>query len=63
VYTVLPGPKIVMATMPQDLDEKQVSSHVKIGITSVPSISVLKFIPDVVKLATRNNHHNPLISE
>jgi hypothetical protein len=42
----------------QDLGQKPVSSCLKIWITGVPSISGLKFIPDVVKLTTRNSYHN-----
>jgi hypothetical protein len=64
VYT-LPEPKLFMASMPQDLDQKCVSSYVtirvrspEIWITGVSSISGLQFIPGVVKSTTRNSHHN-----
>lgn len=62
-YTMLPGPKRFMVTVPQDLDRKPVSScvkipvrslcpPVKIWITAVPSISGLLLIPFVVKVTT-----------
>jgi hypothetical protein len=67
---ILPEPELFMATVPQDLDQKDVpcqdpgqtpeSSSLKIWITGEPSISGLWFIPDVVKLTTRNSLHTLL---
>lgn len=54
----LPGPKLFMATMLQDPDQKPVFSISKICIPAVPSVSELYFIPDVVKLTTENSHHS-----
>ena len=54
VYTTLHGPKLFMATMPQDL---HVDSSLKTWIIGVPSISGLWFIPDIVTLTGRNTHH------
>jgi hypothetical protein len=37
----MPGPKLFTATVPQDPDQKPVSSSLKIWITGVPFITVL----------------------
>ena len=57
--TTFPGLKLFMVMMPQDLHAKiqvrNVSSGLKIWITGEPSSSGLSFIPDIVKLTTRNS--------
>lgn len=64
VCTTLLRPEIFMATMPQYLHVKicvrSLSSSLKIWITGVSSISGLQFIPDVIRLTTRNSHHSGL---
>lgn len=60
--TTLPGPKVFMATMSQYTHQKSVFSSPKIWITGMPSISGLYFIPDIVRLATRNSRHSGWVS-
>ena len=60
--TTLPGCKLFITTIPQDLQDpgqKPGSSSLKTWVIAETFNSELRFIPDVVKLTTSNTHYNP----
>jgi hypothetical protein len=58
----LPASKSISEVWPPTIE---VWTHLKpsrISVTGVPSISELKFVPDIVKVTTKNSHHTPSTS-